>query len=117
MLDHPVAEYATANGDWDWERISQVLPNDCLDFFMPIKATVESAGSDRVAWFPVILGDFSLKLAYKYLSEGDLSSQAQVYKEIWRFNTPQKVEGLFVCGGKRCFINQSCPFSDRISSS
>ena len=71
-----VVEYVTVNGDWNWERISQILPNDCLHIFMPIKPPIESIGLDRVAWFLMILGDFFLKSYYNRLNEGDLAPQA-----------------------------------------
>ena len=44
-----MAEYATANGDWDWERLGQVLPKDWLDILMSLKALNVFVGPDQVA--------------------------------------------------------------------
>ena len=38
-----VADFANENGDWDWDKLENKLPRDCLDVFLLIKAPCESA--------------------------------------------------------------------------
>ena len=88
-LDQNVAYFATKSGELDWNKIGQFLPSDCFDLIMPIKAPTSSAGLERVAWFPTILGVFTQKSTYNSLVERYVSSQARIYKEIWRIKAFQ----------------------------
>ena len=40
MINERVIDYTTPNGDWNWEKLGEVLPLDCLETIMPIKAPV-----------------------------------------------------------------------------
>ena len=87
-----MAEYATANGDWDWERLGQVLPKDWLDILMSLKPLNVFVGPDQVAWFPIVSGDFNLKSAYSVQFDRDSSSQSQLFKELWKIKSPQRLK-------------------------
>ena len=49
-----LAEFITSEMIWDWDRLSTILPNDCLELLIPIKAPDPLAGQDILAWFPTI---------------------------------------------------------------
>ena len=39
-LDLSVADFTANNGNWNWEKLGQLLTNDCLDIFISIKAQI-----------------------------------------------------------------------------
>ena len=44
-----LADYITRENTWDWEKLSTILPNDCLELLVPIKAPDPLAGQDVLA--------------------------------------------------------------------
>ena len=66
-----VEEHAKDSRDWDSDKIRQYLSDDCSHLFISIKTPNISTGQDRIAWFPNIAGDFTLKSAYNNIAERD----------------------------------------------
>ena len=55
LSNKKVAEFATVSGEWNWERLGQVLPKDCLDNLMPNKAHNHVAGLTELLGFLLYL--------------------------------------------------------------
>lgn len=48
-MHQKVADYTTEDGQWDWYKLSQVLPMECVDLLKPLKAPRGGSGDDTVA--------------------------------------------------------------------
>ncbi|KAL4390142.1 hypothetical protein AHAS_Ahas03G0115500 [Arachis hypogaea] len=80
-------DYATIEGNWKWETICQLLPEEVSDTIRTLKAPHHSLGSDRVCWFPDSQGTFTIKSAYHtYCVEEE--DPDNIYKNYWKIRVP-----------------------------
>ena len=49
LLTKKVADYVTPEGDWDFLKLSQVLDEEYMQLFLPIKPLEDNLGEDYIA--------------------------------------------------------------------
>ncbi|XP_057747786.1 uncharacterized protein LOC130966983 [Arachis stenosperma] len=92
-LNEKVVDYVNENGDWDWEALNRVLPEEVIDILYTIKAPNLQIGEDSISWMSCPNGVFSIKSAYEtfYIEDGEEQS---LYKQIWKAKLPQRLRSF-----------------------
>ena len=60
MLTKKVTNYVTLEGAWDFQKLLQVLDEECLQLFLPIKPPKDNLGEDAIAWLLTSSEEFSI---------------------------------------------------------
>ena len=89
-----VADYATENGNWYKEKLLRVLPPDCVDLLIPVKAPETNAGEDIVAWSLTTSGEFSIKTADSICCDIGKSGNRKLFRAIWQLEAPQRLRSF-----------------------
>ena len=88
FLNLRVSKYTTNKGDWDWNKLNQILPLDYIELLIPIKAPNLNVIQVYIAWFPTADGKFTLKIAYKSWFKENRLNRIRLHKNIWKVITP-----------------------------
>ena len=89
-----LADYVTRENTWDWEKLSTILPNDCLELLVPIKAPDPLAGQDVLGWFLTTDGKFSTKSTYDYLVDWNSVVRSRIFSQMWKIRAPQRLKSF-----------------------
>ncbi|KAL4360801.1 hypothetical protein GQ457_04G012650 [Hibiscus cannabinus] len=79
------------SGNWDWSRLSPVLPQHILDQIAAVPLPQSCYGSDTVGWRWCDNRCFSSRSAYAYLMDSDAPPTDTIWKYIWSLKVPQRV--------------------------
>lgn len=85
-----IKEIVTKNRDWHWQKLGQVISQEWLDLFIPIKAPDPRGENDHLAWFPSVDGSFILRTTYKVWTDSDTMPRNWLYRIIWKVKTPHR---------------------------
>ncbi|KAK8976477.1 hypothetical protein V6N11_007820 [Hibiscus sabdariffa] len=78
-------------GDWDWNRMEGILPQQNLECVASIYPTNGTIGDDLPRWRWEKNGRFSTKSAYNYLCRETDDGRDSIWRRIWKLNVPQRV--------------------------
>ncbi|RYR11259.1 hypothetical protein Ahy_B05g079722 [Arachis hypogaea] len=92
-LNEKVVDYVTKDGEWDWEALNMVLPEEVTDIIHTIKAPNPYVGDDFISWLVNLSGIFSVKSAYETFYR-DRGEDNRLYKHIWKAKLPQRLNFL-----------------------
>ncbi|RYR64792.1 hypothetical protein Ahy_A03g010839 [Arachis hypogaea] len=85
--DEKVAVYARVEGDLDWFKLNQILPEEILELIQIIKSPHSDLGEDIIGWIPKPKGDFTIKFSYEvYFSNNE--NVDKIFRDIWKLNIP-----------------------------
>ncbi|KAK8485285.1 hypothetical protein V6N11_038057 [Hibiscus sabdariffa] len=86
-----VADMVDNSGRWDWNRLSQWLPNEALERIVAVKPLQNGAGDDNPGWRWEKNQNCSTKSAYKALENDISADRNHVLSKIWKLPIPQRV--------------------------
>ncbi|KAK8579321.1 hypothetical protein V6N12_069647 [Hibiscus sabdariffa] len=84
----------SASRDWDWPRISPLLPQEVLDQIAAIQPPQDWLDSDTPGWRWTVSRQFTTASAYAFIMDTDLSSIDPIWKKIWSLPIPQRPDFL-----------------------
>ena len=93
-MEESVVDYVTPEGQWDFFKISQVLDQDCMELFVPLKPPEENLGKDRIAWLLTSSGEFTIKTACECYADQNHNANEKLFKQIWQVLAPQRVRSF-----------------------
>ncbi|KAL4272876.1 hypothetical protein GQ457_13G021790 [Hibiscus cannabinus] len=86
-----VKDMTTVSGNWDWSRLSPVLPQHILEQIAVVPPPQSCYGSDTVGWRWCDNRCFSSRSAYAYLTDSDAPPTDTIWIYIWSLKVPQCV--------------------------
>ncbi|KAK9046567.1 hypothetical protein V6N11_052453 [Hibiscus sabdariffa] len=86
-----VADMTQENGDWDWNRLNDILPQHILERIEAIEPPRGELGMDRPRWRWDDKFIFSTMSAYKYLIGSPNTDRTFKWKQIWGLKIPQRI--------------------------
>ncbi|KAL4275453.1 hypothetical protein AHAS_Ahas20G0108700 [Arachis hypogaea] len=92
-LIEKVADYVMEDGEWDWEALNLVLPEEVTDIIHTIKAPNPYVGDDFISWLANPNGNFSIQSAYETFYS-DRGEDNRLYKHIWKAKLPQRLKSF-----------------------
>ncbi|KAL4388177.1 hypothetical protein GQ457_09G011880 [Hibiscus cannabinus] len=87
-----VSDMVSASGDWDWSRISTLLPQEVLDQIAAIQPPQGWLNSDTPGWRWTVLQQFTTASSYDFIMDIDLSSIDPIWNNVWSLSIPQRVK-------------------------
>ncbi|KAK9041873.1 hypothetical protein V6N11_016962 [Hibiscus sabdariffa] len=85
-----VADWVSASGGWDWDRLRHVVPVNILQHIAACPAPNSLSGDDVPCWRWTAKRAFTTKSAYVAL--GDSSTpNSSVWRVLWKVSVPQRV--------------------------
>ncbi|KAF7814111.1 putative ribonuclease H protein At1g65750 family [Senna tora] len=101
-LNGTVNEFTTASGEWDWRKFEYLSPAHVCSKIASMVPPGKGSGKDVPAWRFSKDGSFSVKTAYK-----SLSNHEDIPKEpIWSWQGPQRIKSfLWLCGHDKVLSN------------
>ncbi|KAL4352807.1 hypothetical protein GQ457_06G016690 [Hibiscus cannabinus] len=86
-----VAEMVDVNGDWDWRRIAQWLPQDIPEKLAAVKPPCSGVGPDIRGWRWEKNRDISVRSAYKVLHTHANAENIPQWSKFWKLPVPQRI--------------------------
>ncbi|KAK8562688.1 hypothetical protein V6N12_010759 [Hibiscus sabdariffa] len=86
-----VADMVQESGEWDWFRLHQLLPQECMDRIAAIHPPCSTLGEDIPQWRWEPNSQFSTRSAYSFLAHADVGRVNKVWKKVWQLRVPQWV--------------------------
>ncbi|CAN1162598.1 Putative ribonuclease H protein At1g65750 [Linum perenne] len=94
-LSAPVADFVNEDGQWDVERLSELLPVASISAIVGMPPPREDCGEDDWVWGGESNGSFSIKSAYSIVCRFAPSSSHDMWSQIWSWKGPNRI---------RCFL-------------
>ncbi|CAL1384527.1 unnamed protein product [Linum trigynum] len=88
----PVAAWATEEGEWDWNRLKPLLPDDILNLIAGMEVPNAQLGEDKTIWAMERDGRFRLKSAYALAAGLDEADDDQSWTKLWKWKGPNRVK-------------------------
>lgn len=85
-----VCDLVNNEGEWDLARVADIIPPSLKDAIYQMRPPSLTKGNDTVAWSLSSDGAFSNSTAYESLLDPGLNSRRAVFKNIWRWASPQR---------------------------
>ncbi|KAK9024345.1 hypothetical protein V6N11_004512 [Hibiscus sabdariffa] len=79
----------TNSGEWDWLRLSSLLPTAILDQIVDVPPPQSYYSSDTLGWRWSDTREFSTRSAYAYLMDTAVSPSDVAWKRIWSLEVSQ----------------------------
>ncbi|KAF7819384.1 Non-LTR retroelement reverse transcriptase [Senna tora] len=105
-INDTVAAFTTASGEWDWSKFEYLLPAHVCSRIASMVPPGNSNRKDVPAWRFSNNGSFSVKTAYKVLSNNEDLFKDPLWKHIWSWQGPQRIKSfLWLCGHDKVLSN------------
>ncbi|KAK9004294.1 hypothetical protein V6N11_002096 [Hibiscus sabdariffa] len=86
-----VADMVSATGDWDWNRLRELLPEEVLDHLAATPPPLPHLGEDVLGWRWDAKREFRVSSAYSFLMhEGERICNSK-WTRIWSLKVPQRL--------------------------
>ncbi|KAJ1376792.1 ribonuclease H, partial [Sesbania bispinosa] len=82
QLNLPAASFVVSNS-WNWELVSDLLPQRCLDYLAGVKPPAPEDSADCPSWKFSSNGEFSIKSTYKHISDS-INDFSRILKRLTR---------------------------------
>ncbi|KAL4360714.1 hypothetical protein GQ457_04G022170 [Hibiscus cannabinus] len=86
-----VADMVSVSDDWDWSRISPLLPPEIRDRIADVQPPQVGLGAEAPEWCWTDTRQFTSSSAYFLLSDMDSGSSDNFLKKVWGLPIPQRV--------------------------
>ncbi|KAL4308369.1 hypothetical protein GQ457_01G026590 [Hibiscus cannabinus] len=86
-----VADMVSISGDWDWYRISPLLPSEIRDSIAAVQPPRVGLGADAPEWRWTDTRQFTSSSAYSFLSDMVLGSSDNFWQKVWTLPIPQQI--------------------------
>ncbi|KAK8644788.1 hypothetical protein V6N13_118657 [Hibiscus sabdariffa] len=83
----------SANGDWDWNRMREFLPEVVLDHLAATPPPLPHLGEDVLGWRWDAKREFRVSSAYSVLMQDGARIRNSKWTRIWSLKVPQRVKG------------------------
>ncbi|KAH1131561.1 hypothetical protein J1N35_002939 [Gossypium stocksii] len=90
-LDSTLKDWVLQDGSWNVDMIRIWLPGHMISRIVSIPPPHSANGKDRIIWARSGLGAFCVRSAYWALKESSWRSKDDIWKLIWKYQSPQKV--------------------------
>ncbi|CAN1822383.1 Putative ribonuclease H protein At1g65750 [Linum perenne] len=105
-IDSSVADFTTADGQWDFVSISKFLPPDVVDVIAGMTPPQQNRGDDDWIWGCEKSGIFSIKSAYNLISSMEIGQDSEKWKSIWNWPGPNRIRFfLWLAAKERLLTN------------
>ncbi|KAK7275172.1 hypothetical protein RIF29_16281 [Crotalaria pallida] len=90
-VNYPAVHYAL-NGEWDWDTLKALLPDQLCNLIAGITPPNPEAGNDSVAWMADTSGSFSIRSAYELLRGHNSVMQHadNNFTRVWDWKGPHR---------------------------
>lgn len=78
-------------GQWDWNKISNILPEQKIQEIIPILPPNPLAGTDKILWKWTYKGGFSTSSAYEAHNKDKWNPEDPIWKAIWAIKVQERV--------------------------
>ncbi|XP_028767839.1 uncharacterized protein LOC114725488 [Neltuma alba] len=78
-------------GAWDFQRLSNLVPNCVFQRLITTLPPLEGAGDDILSWNATVDGAFTLKSAYYMVEKNPPNTYSFVYKAIWKWRGAERI--------------------------
>ncbi|KAK8684550.1 hypothetical protein V6N13_040572 [Hibiscus sabdariffa] len=82
----------SADGDWDWDRLREVLPEVILDHLAATPPPLPHLGADVPGWRWDDKREFRVSSAYSVLMQDGARVHSSKWARIWSLKVPQRVK-------------------------
>ncbi|KAL4280973.1 hypothetical protein GQ457_03G007680 [Hibiscus cannabinus] len=86
-----VADMVSVSGDWDWSRISPLLPSEIRDSIAVVQPPRVGLGADAPEWRWTDTRQFTSSSAYSFLSDMVSGSSDNFWQKVWTLPIPQRI--------------------------
>ncbi|CAN1137061.1 Putative ribonuclease H protein At1g65750 [Linum perenne] len=90
-----VSKYVNEDGQWDLERLSEMLPPDSISAMVGMLPPREECREDEWIWGGESNGSFSIKSAYNIICRSVSVDRHAWWKQVWSWKGPNRI---------RCFL-------------
>ncbi|CAN1830977.1 Putative ribonuclease H protein At1g65750 [Linum perenne] len=84
-LDECVADYASPDGEWDYDKLALLLPDDAIKLVIGISPPNADRGDDQWTWGEERNGLFSIKSAYRIICKLENSKLEDPWLSVWKW--------------------------------
>ncbi|KAK8632256.1 hypothetical protein V6N13_072651 [Hibiscus sabdariffa] len=99
-----VADMVSATGEWDWERLRELLPEEVLDYLAATPPTSTHLGEDVPGWRWDDKREFRVCYAYTILMQVRERCRSSQWNKIWSLQVPQWVKVFMWITAHRCHL-------------
>ncbi|KAK8501943.1 hypothetical protein V6N12_019681 [Hibiscus sabdariffa] len=86
-----MADMVTVTGEWDWDRLRDLLPSTVLEYMAATPPPLACLGDDVPGWRWDEKRQFQVSLAYEDLMDVGERRRASIWSKIWSLRVPQRV--------------------------
>ncbi|CAN1853551.1 Putative ribonuclease H protein At1g65750 [Linum perenne] len=115
-LSESVVDYVNADGQWDIEKLMNMLPADQVSVVIGMSPPREESGEDQWAWSGEPNGKFSIKSAYWLLYNQDNSTDHDCWKLCWKWKGPNRIRHFLWLAMQEKLLNNSERFKRHMTS-
>ncbi|CAL1367787.1 unnamed protein product [Linum trigynum] len=87
-----VADWTNTNGEWNWDRLKNFLPNEVLIRIAGLETPDPELGEDRTIWGVEKDGRFRLRSAYELVEGSTEGRTEEHWRDLWRWDGPNRVK-------------------------
>ncbi|KAK8575301.1 hypothetical protein V6N12_062976 [Hibiscus sabdariffa] len=87
-----VADMVNNDGEWDWQRLTPLLPKEKLEYIASIQPPRTNLGEYQPLWRWDEKHDFTTRSAYKIITENENLQDNVIWKKVWRLQVPQRIQ-------------------------
>ncbi|CAN1830979.1 Putative ribonuclease H protein At1g65750 [Linum perenne] len=91
-LDECVADYASPDGEWDYDKLALLLPDDAIKLVIGISPPNADRGDDQWTWGEERNGLFSIKSAYRIICKLENSKLEDPWLSVWKWGGPNRIK-------------------------
>ncbi|PKI47771.1 hypothetical protein CRG98_031904 [Punica granatum] len=92
LRENPVNAYVNNEGNWRWDLFSEFLPHQSVLKIASMVPPSMDRGEDRPFWNLSVRGLFTMGSAYKQFTKDIIAADNLLWKSIWRWKGPQRVD-------------------------
>ncbi|CAN1144589.1 Putative ribonuclease H protein At1g65750 [Linum perenne] len=101
-----VSDFATEDGQWDIDKLNQLLPAEVVTQVVGMSAPRGSSGEDVWLWGAEKDGLFSIRSAYNLVISHSVEELDTLWKLIWKWRGPSRIGAfLWLAGHGRLLTN------------
>ncbi|KAH9772084.1 putative ribonuclease H protein [Citrus sinensis] len=92
LCDLYVADFVTADGNWNWPKFSYLLSHNAVMRIASVHPPSAWNGPDKAYWAAATHGKFTVKSAYDHLAQPSLQERDTIWRLAWSWKGPQSIK-------------------------
>ncbi|KAA3460126.1 reverse transcriptase [Gossypium australe] len=105
-MDSTLKDWVLQEGCWNIDMLKIWLPEDIIKRILSIPPPHPAEGEDKIIWARTESGSFTIRSAYRSIKENTWRPKDENWKNIWKYQGPQRVRTfLWLVASQRILTN------------